>query len=224
MKDQHKTGNSIHSADFSIQGRKKARRRNILKGFAVGGAAITAETVIPKSWSAPIVNAVLLPVHAQTTTGMINAGVYFRDDISISVTSLDTNAKDNNLIVDNKTNKTYLTNVINALISPALAVIDGGYNICIEASNGPNSIIRISADFDMENVIAELETKAVGDALLGGVMQFLTGPSTNLDSIECSDFKQVGENLEGTVTFKKGTDTSVKDIFVKPSVSLISCV
>ncbi len=48
-------------------------RRRILQGLAVGGAFITART-LPEQWTRPIVQAVGLPAHAQTSPGDIMTG------------------------------------------------------------------------------------------------------------------------------------------------------
>lgn len=42
-------------------------RRRLLKGIAVGGGAIAGLKALPEQWSRPVVNSVLLPVHAQTS-------------------------------------------------------------------------------------------------------------------------------------------------------------
>lgn len=42
-------------------------RRKVLKSIAAGGGAIVAGKSLPESWSKPVVNAVMLPAHAETT-------------------------------------------------------------------------------------------------------------------------------------------------------------
>jgi hypothetical protein len=45
-------------------------RRNVLKGgIVVGGAAVAAALTLPKKWSRPLVEAVVVPAHAQTSPG-----------------------------------------------------------------------------------------------------------------------------------------------------------
>ena len=50
-------------------------RRKLLKSIATGSGAIVAGKSLPESWSKPVVDSVLLPVHAQTscTTDTITA-------------------------------------------------------------------------------------------------------------------------------------------------------
>ena len=42
-------------------------RRNLLRALSVGG--VVGATQLPASWSKPVVDAVVLPAHAQTTGG-----------------------------------------------------------------------------------------------------------------------------------------------------------
>lgn len=44
-------------------------RRKLLKTVAAGGGAIIAGKTLPDSWSRPVVDSILLPVHAQTSSG-----------------------------------------------------------------------------------------------------------------------------------------------------------
>ena len=45
-------------------------RRNVLKGgVVVGGAAVAAALTLPKKWTRPLVEAVVVPAHAQTSPG-----------------------------------------------------------------------------------------------------------------------------------------------------------
>ena len=48
-------------------------RRNLLRALSVGG--VVGATQLPASWSKPVVDAVVLPAHAQTTGGFFGAGV-----------------------------------------------------------------------------------------------------------------------------------------------------
>jgi len=49
----------------------RARRRRLLKLLGTGGGLASAVTVIPQRWSRPVVDSVMLPVHAQSS------GVYY---------------------------------------------------------------------------------------------------------------------------------------------------
>jgi len=45
-------------------------RRNVLKGgVVVGGAAVAAALTLPRKWTRPLVEAVVVPAHAQTSPG-----------------------------------------------------------------------------------------------------------------------------------------------------------
>ncbi len=46
---------------------KNDSRRKLLKSIAVGSGAVAAGSAIPKKWSKPLVDSVVLPAHAQTT-------------------------------------------------------------------------------------------------------------------------------------------------------------
>ena len=43
-------------------------RRKLLKSIAAGGGAVFAGKTLPENWSKPVVDGVMLPVHAQTTS------------------------------------------------------------------------------------------------------------------------------------------------------------
>ncbi len=47
-------------------------RRNLLRALSVGG--VVGATQLPASWSKPVVDAVVLPAHAQTTGGFFGSG------------------------------------------------------------------------------------------------------------------------------------------------------
>jgi hypothetical protein len=49
------------------QGRRNRARRQLLKGVVAGGGAFTVAKALPENWVAPVVEAVTLPAHAQTT-------------------------------------------------------------------------------------------------------------------------------------------------------------
>ncbi len=47
---------------------KNEGRRKLLKSFAAGSGAVVAGKTLPESWTKPIVDSVMLPAHAETTT------------------------------------------------------------------------------------------------------------------------------------------------------------
>jgi hypothetical protein len=44
-------------------------RRKLLKSIAAGSSAVVAGKALPESWSKPVIDSVMLPVHAATTNG-----------------------------------------------------------------------------------------------------------------------------------------------------------
>lgn len=56
------TGLESKQAAKSIENRRKAVRAIVL-----GGGAVTGAKSLPSEWSAPLVNSVVLPAHAETT-------------------------------------------------------------------------------------------------------------------------------------------------------------
>ncbi|GAB4425848.1 MAG: hypothetical protein Kow0031_05510 [Anaerolineae bacterium] len=54
---------------------KKLGRRELLKALAATGGAITAATVLPGEWSKPVVEAGVLPAHAQSSLFTLNARI-----------------------------------------------------------------------------------------------------------------------------------------------------
>ncbi|GMR06977.1 MAG: hypothetical protein BMS9Abin25_1623 [Gammaproteobacteria bacterium] len=49
-------------------------RRKLLKSIAAGSGAVIAGKNLPESWSRPVVDSIMLPVHAQTSMQQIFAG------------------------------------------------------------------------------------------------------------------------------------------------------
>ena len=52
-----------------VDGREQARRDVLKGGVVVGGAAVAAALSLPKKWTRPLVEAVIVPAHAQTSPG-----------------------------------------------------------------------------------------------------------------------------------------------------------
>ena len=46
---------------------KETSRRNLLKSVVAGGGAVTVAKALPDQWARPVVDAVMLPTHAQTS-------------------------------------------------------------------------------------------------------------------------------------------------------------
>jgi hypothetical protein len=60
------------------------RRRKLLKTITVGSGAVVSTQVLPEHWVKPIVNSVLLPVHAQTSP-VYSCAVTGDDDFDITI-------------------------------------------------------------------------------------------------------------------------------------------
>ncbi|HSH41550.1 MAG TPA: hypothetical protein VK973_05420 [Arenicellales bacterium] len=48
---------------------ESADRRRVLRSLAAGGGILTSAHVLPETWVAPIVDSVVLPIHAQMSVG-----------------------------------------------------------------------------------------------------------------------------------------------------------
>jgi len=63
--DEESKRDNRDSKDVEVEG-----RRNVLKGgVVVAGAAVAAALTLPKKWTRPLVEAVVVPAHAQTSPG-----------------------------------------------------------------------------------------------------------------------------------------------------------
>ena len=54
---------------------KNEKRRKLLKSIAIGSGAVIAGKTLPENWSKPVVDAVMLPAHAQTSVCTITMTV-----------------------------------------------------------------------------------------------------------------------------------------------------
>jgi hypothetical protein len=66
-------------------------RRKLLKSVAAGGGAIIAGKTLPKEWSRPVVDSVILPAHAATSLGPFSgsAGSVMLDSDSMLAQAMD---------------------------------------------------------------------------------------------------------------------------------------
>ena len=86
-KKEANSGSSSHEDKTSseIAGNKMRRsRRRLIQGLVAGGVVVTASSV-PSKWSSPVVKAVTLPAHAQTSGALIRLG----NDGNFRITSAD---------------------------------------------------------------------------------------------------------------------------------------
>lgn len=86
-------------------------RRKLLKSIAAGSGAIVAGKTLPDSWSRPVVDTVILPVHAQTS-----GGIYSASGIPTSTTAP----------VEQFNQETQLARLVDSLVPEANAGNGGG--------------------------------------------------------------------------------------------------
>ena len=63
------------------------QRRNLLRAFAIGGGTVITVKSLPENWIKPVVDSVVLPVHAQTSAPIGSSGptiVNYSVDMAIS--------------------------------------------------------------------------------------------------------------------------------------------
>lgn len=82
------------NTDNKKQGDVKQHRRALLKSIAAAGTTAAAASQIPKKWSRPVVDSVLLPAHAQMSPTMPIALSTF----ACTVTGLDANSNASTLV------------------------------------------------------------------------------------------------------------------------------
>ena len=62
-----------NSPNESTSNKMRKSRRRLIQGLVAGGVVVTAKSV-PYKWSRPVVEAVMLPAHAQTSGQLITLG------------------------------------------------------------------------------------------------------------------------------------------------------
>lgn len=196
------------------QNQKNKARRRLLKGIVAGGGTIAAGASLPERWTRPVVEAVSLPAHAQTT-GESGPGL---DDLSPwesgeqnfiaggpedteRFASLDSqsdtpdwDALSDNEILDFFTRPAHAGGTINAT---------SFYNMWAE-TDGDVGRLCLDADLDFETetlaFFAFLHSNVQGDAIKGGnanVSINLGSTITDGVDVEFSDFVRAGNNLQG---------------------------
>jgi hypothetical protein len=71
------------SSEFPHESRNA--RRSALKTLLVGGGIVTTSKGLPEAWTRPVVDAVMLPAHAQTSACEISARSVFEDENERSI-------------------------------------------------------------------------------------------------------------------------------------------
>ena len=116
-------------------------RRNLLKSIAAGSGVIVAGKSLPESWSRPVVDSIMLPVHGQTSP-MPYAGTIGNS----SVTQLDRSIS--HLIV------TAPTNLLDFLVPPAHAL-----QLFIKTLAGKTITLEVESSDTIENVKQKIQDK-----------------------------------------------------------------
>jgi len=198
------------------QNQKNKARRRLLKGIVAGGGTIATGASLPEHWARPVVEAVSLPAHAQTT-GESGPSL---DDLSPwesgeqdfvvggpedneRFASLDSpsDAPDWDALSDNEileffTRPAYAGSAssINAASYTMRADADGNVGVlCAEAE------VNFSGSEFLE-FYAFLESIVQGNAIKGGnaVVNIGLGSTVTDDvDVEFSDFVRAGNNLQG---------------------------
>jgi hypothetical protein len=70
MSEEKPSGASVSKEQSSLGDRRVSSRRKLLKTLVTGGGAVVAAKTLPSEWTRPIVDRIILPVHAQST-GML---------------------------------------------------------------------------------------------------------------------------------------------------------
>ena len=116
-------------------------RRKLLKSIAAGSGAIVAGKSLPESWSRPVVDSIMLPVHGQTSPTSY-AGTIGNS----SVTQLDRSIT--HLIA------TAPINLLDFLVTPAHAM-----QIFIKTLTGETITLEVEASDTIENIKQKIQDK-----------------------------------------------------------------
>ncbi len=66
-----------HDVSQTIPDKHSTQRRKLLKTLAAGGVAGGVVATLPETWTRPIVDSVLLPVHAQASVATLSAQISY---------------------------------------------------------------------------------------------------------------------------------------------------
>ena len=134
-------------------GRQSTKRRKVLKNAVVASGAVIAAKTVPSNWSKPVVDAVLLPAHAQTSAGTMEVNWVIGDDAPGGSAGImnGTELVGSDFLYDDGTSMSF-----QALLTPPAAV-DVSADIQISGTNfgaidTPISTVTASADSGLVNL------------------------------------------------------------------------
>lgn len=113
-------------------------RRKLLKSLVAGGGVMASGKILPDHWSAPVVESVVLPAHAQTTSGPID-GVFLAEPTFVNLD--DTAEPDSILDLFAEPAHAGLSTPIpkvctNAISSILFSVSGNSANVCVKLFGG----------------------------------------------------------------------------------------
>ena len=155
------------STKKTVKNSVEPSRRNIVRSIAIGGGAALA---LPSKWTKPVLNQVILPSHAQTSTAIVG------DFGTTNAVALNFNQSNSEFA------KTQYT-LLNLLVAPAMATHGTIRGVCGNNGDGDDSggvnggsriYIRINADMSVDLAIDSLTSDdSVSDVC--GATSTLTG-------------------------------------------------
>ncbi len=144
--------------------KRQASRRKLLKSILAGGGVAVAGRGLPEQWTKPVVDAVLLPAHAQTTCGGITS---YAGGVILSTTSVEVNNSPVEKLLD--------LVVPRALAQPAPTTATA--ELCIQCNGDGTVDVRVlfTVDFDGEVTLTPYFT---GNNIPLGQVRTLTQQNT----------------------------------------------
>lgn len=152
-------------------------RRHLLKSLVAGGGVMATGKLLPDHWSAPVVESVVLPAHAQTTTGAID-GVFLAEPDFANRDA----AGEPDSILDLFTAPAHAglpaKVCINAISSIRFSIGGGSANVCVQLfggfasqeSTGVNRDARTLDDVFFDEISLDMSSMrfdAGGNAIIG---------------------------------------------------------
>lgn len=163
--DRGKRGNSTPPLERDDDRPRSARRR-LLKGLLAGGSvAGTAKVVLPETWSRPLVDAALVPAHAQAT-GPVSVTLQGPIVVNGSAVFLDRPSSSTGLASIGESLLDALVPAAQAGIRPTVSALDGCcLRLVLEGENGELETVK-SVTIDC-NCLSSFQGSGSVEQLLG---------------------------------------------------------